>query len=100
MAEIAARVQQWKFDFLSDQARSEYSAVLAAADFLRKHRNTLPPGTLPRNPTQLAVLAIKIYEIFAEPEEGTGGGAEGRRPDREILQAILQAIEKSESCDP
>ncbi|HEY5250949.1 MAG TPA: hypothetical protein VIJ09_04785 [Acidimicrobiales bacterium] len=40
----------------------------AAAQFLRHHEDLLPAGTAPRDPTQLAVLAVETADRFL----GTG----------------------------
>lgn len=98
MVEIAERVRRWEFETLTEQTNSEHRAVLAAASFLREQAKRFPAGALPSHPFQLAVVAIKVYQIFAKSDRGTGEGARGRA-DTEIVEEILQAIEKFEARD-
>jgi uncharacterized protein len=89
---IAERARRWKFDFPGEVDRKEYSAVQAAASFLQEHREWFPPGMLPDNPPQLAVLAIKVYEIFFKLDEGSAGTGP-RPPDCDIARAVMEAME-------
>jgi Fe-S-cluster containining protein len=93
-AQIAARVRQWKFTYRDDAARAACSAVQAAAAFLLDHRDCFPHGVLPGNPVQLAVLAIQVYEVFAEREPGPPAPTPA-----EIARAVLAAMEALRSDD-
>jgi hypothetical protein len=95
---VAGRVRRWKFAVGGNQARKEYSAVRAAAEYLLEHRKSFPAGTLPAHPAQLAALAIKVYEVFCQSDEEPGpqAGVDGR-PSHEIVKAVLDALEKFES---
>jgi uncharacterized protein len=84
--EIASRVKAWVFDYASEESREEHRAVKAAAAFLRENRDLFPPGSIPNYPVPLAVLAVKIYKLFAEM---MGASA---MPDAAIAQAILRAL--------
>ncbi len=63
--DIAARVRQWRFQ-LAAADRPRQAAVRAAARFLHSHGNALSDGLAPRNPTQLAALAITVHEVFLQ----------------------------------
>lgn len=63
-AGIAVRAERWAFDHLDTRDRSQHDAVRAAAAYLRDHREDLPPGAIPINPTQLAVLAVRLRHLF------------------------------------
>ena len=93
-AQIAARVRLWKFTYRDDAARAVYSAVQAAAAFLLDHRDCFPHETLPRTPVQLAMLAIQVHEVFADPEPGPPAPT-----PTEIARAVLTAMEELRSGD-
>src|SRR5262245_49610577 len=61
---ISQQAGRWKFDFPTTQDHEHFLAVQAAAKFLREHTKDFPPGFIPNNPTQQAVVAIKVYEVF------------------------------------
>jgi uncharacterized protein len=93
-AQIAARVQQWKFTYRDDAARTAYSAVQSAAAFLQDHRDCFPHDALPGNPVQLAVLAIQVYDVFAELAERQAAAPGGPAPTTtEIARSVLAAME-------
>lgn len=90
---IAERVRTWKFDYPGEVDRKEHAAVQAAARFLQDHREGFPPELRPSTPAQLAVLAIKVYEIFFQLDEGAEGT--GQRPlDADIARAVMAAMEQ------
>lgn len=63
-AAIAARAARWRFTHASERDRRRHEAIEAAARFLRAHAGELPPEAAPVTPTQLAVLAVEISELF------------------------------------
>jgi uncharacterized protein len=63
---IASRAERWMFSFPAEQDRAEYAAVRAAAAFLQDNADAFPAGFLPRNPAQLAVLAIRVHNVFLD----------------------------------
>lgn len=69
---IARQAQRWRFSFPSEADRNQHAAVQAAAAFIRRHPDRLLAGTVPTNTTQLAVLAIRIHEVFLRRDEETG----------------------------
>lgn len=72
--EIAARARQWRFRIAAAD-RPRHAAVRAAADFLRRHGETLADGVAPRNPTQLAALAIAVHPVFLDAPAGASVAA-------------------------
>ena len=71
-------------------------ALQAAAKFLREPAESFPSGFLPRNPTQQAVVAIKVYEVFrVEKDEVCDGELTARK--HAIIEAIIAAYKKSEA---
>jgi Fe-S-cluster containining protein len=63
-AVINERVERWLFSYPTKLDCNEHQAVKAAAKFIREHACHFPGGRVPDNPSQLAVLAIKSYEVF------------------------------------
>ena len=78
---INERVQAWTFTYESENEKRAHAAVRAAAAFIRDERTSFPGGAAPTSPDQIAVLALKVYEVFLEP----------RAPTREAAAAIVEA---------
>ena len=78
---INDRITRWRFDYPEERDREEHRAVTAAANFLRQHPVRFPGGRVPSRPSEIAVLAVKSYEVFLNPA----------RPDAEIAAAIVDA---------
>ncbi len=78
---INERVARWRFSFPSEQDRAEQRAVNAAANFLRQHPVRFPGGHIPSRASEIAVLAVKTYQVFLDPPA----------TDAEISAALVQA---------
>ena len=78
---INDRIASWRFDYPTDLDRDEHRAVTAAANFLRQHPVRFPGGRVPSRPSEIAVLAVKSYEVFMNPPPS----------DAEIGAAIVDA---------
>jgi len=90
---ITRRIQRWKFSYPTERDRKQHSAVQAAATFLRERAECFPAGAVPSNSTQLAVLAIKVYDVFLKYNDGSV--KTGRvSPDLEVAKAVMEANEK------
>jgi len=81
--EINERVASWRFDYPSERDRQEHRAVTAAANFLRQHVVRFPGGHVPSRPSDIAVLAVKSYQVFLDPPPS----------DAEISAAIIKATQ-------
>jgi Fe-S-cluster containining protein len=79
---INRRVAQWEFGFPTGADRDEQRAVAAAATFLRQHPVRFPGGHVPARPSEVAVLAIKAYEVFLDPPQD----------DVDIRTALVDAV--------
>jgi len=66
---INERVTQWRFDYPSSRDRLEHDAVKRAAAFIALHAELFPGGRIPSTPSQLALMALMVHEIFLEPQE-------------------------------
>lgn len=78
---INARVARWRFEYRDDAARAQQHALAAAAAYLRQHPVRFPGGFVPSRATDIAVIAVKCYEVFLAPP----------RNDAEICSAIVAA---------
>lgn len=83
---VAERVAEWEFDATSAAAGRVAVSLRSAASFLAEHGDDLPDGAVPANPTQRAVLAVDVHELFlASPEptvEAVAVAIAGRRQRR------------------
>ncbi len=81
---INQQVQRWKFNLNEAGEINEQKAVKQAASFLTQKRKLLPPEEIPGNPTQLAIMAIKVYKLFNETKTETVN-------DTELVEAVIEA---------
>ncbi|MET3133746.1 Fe-S-cluster containining protein [Oxalobacteraceae bacterium GrIS 1.11] len=88
---IAARVRSWQFSYPQETDRKQYAAVRAAATFLREHKDCFPAKTLPGNPAELAILAIKVYQAFC------GADQAATRADADIARAVMETFAQFEA---
>jgi len=95
MTLIAERTRFWKFGFNSDRDREAHKAVQTAVAFLRKNAESFPGGEVPCNATQLAILAIKVYDVFLEHQTDSGTHDREHLPAK-IVNAVIKANKKFE----
>jgi hypothetical protein len=88
--EINERISRWQFDYPQQQDRDEHLAVTAAANFIRQHPIRFRSGRIPSRPSEIAVLAVKCYEVFLNSD----------RPDAEIAEAIVEACRNFDPSSP
>lgn len=89
-ARIAERARRWEFDYPSRLDRDEHEAVRAAARFISEHAEHFPGGAVPTEPSQLAILAIKVYGALLE-SGGRSLEPGGALSDAEVARAIVRA---------
>jgi Fe-S-cluster containining protein len=90
-AAIAERAQRWEFRFPAEQDHAEFAAVRAAAHFLQSNPREFPEGFLPTNSAQLAVFAIRVYDVFLEADDGVDIGRVGKPAAR--AAAVVDAAQ-------
>lgn len=93
---ITQRIQCWKFSYPTSRDLNQHSAIQAAAKFLQKCAECFPAGAVSGNSTQLAILAIKVYDVFLK-YISESGKTKRMHPDLEIAKAIMAANEKFEA---
>jgi Fe-S-cluster containining protein len=81
---INARVRAWRFTYPAESDRRAHEAVRAAASFIEHKRSRFSGARVPRTPTGIAVMAVKVYEVFLE-------SATSARPEEEVAGAVLHA---------
>jgi hypothetical protein len=77
---IAAQVARWRFRCSTAGEEQALAAMHAAAGFLRANPGLLRDAGIPHNPTQIAVAAVALGELFAHP----------RSPDPATVAAALR----------
>lgn len=82
---LGERARAWRFEHPAARDERDHAAVRAAAAFLAAHAASFPEHWLPRNPVQLAVLAIDVSVLF------TDAGTE--RPAVELARAVVEYME-------
>lgn len=96
---INERIRRWKFSYPSKLDRAEHLAVRAAAKFIQEHASAFPGGRVPADPSQLAVLAIKVYDVFlARENEAAVQGIS--RSHAEVAEAIVTASKRFDESNP
>ncbi len=84
---ISEQVQLWKFNVSDSREKEQLKTVKKSASFLQKNGSLFPPDELPGNPTQLAIMAIKVYDLFLED-------ADEHLDKMKMVEAIVEAREK------
>jgi uncharacterized protein len=93
---ITRRVRRWKFSYPTQRDRDQHAAVKAAVRFLRAHAKFYPAGVVPSISTQVAILAIKVYDVFLKGNHRPGQAGRST-PDIEVAKAIMRAKQKFEA---
>jgi Fe-S-cluster containining protein len=88
---INRQIRRWKFSYPTPVDRTEHVAVQTAAKFLSEHADQFPKGAVPTGATQLAILAIRVFEVFLDP-------ATAARTDFEIVETIVAKMDEFESA--
>jgi hypothetical protein len=90
---ITQQAGRWQFAFPTTQDRKHFAALQAAAKFLQEHAESFPAGFVPGNPTQQAVVAIKVYKVFLNLTK-TSEKSKDAALTRDMIEAILAAYER------
>jgi Fe-S-cluster containining protein len=81
---INKRVREWLFTYPAESDEFAHNAVRSAASFIQKQSASFPGGRVPMAPSDIAVLAIKVYAVFLD------AGIQARSKV-EIANAIIDA---------
>lgn len=69
---IRERVREWRFDFAAPDEQEQSAAVRRAAAFIRQHAGQFPAAVRAHSAAAAAVLAVKVYPLFAAADEEQG----------------------------
>ena len=83
--EITRRARRWRFSCPAPADEQQLAAVRAAARFVRDHAAAFPGGAVPDDPAQLAVLAVRVADVFLP------GGAAMVGGDEVVAAAVVRA---------
>ncbi|MFC1569310.1 YkgJ family cysteine cluster protein [bacterium] len=94
-ASIVQQAKQWEFSYPNENDQKEFEAVQAATKFLMNHCDCFPDNFIPKNTTQQAVLAIKVYKVFLNlsNEHENADHADGYL---KIAKVVMKAFEEFE----
>ena len=68
---INQRINAWQFSYASEQEHIAHRAIQAAATYISTHAQHFPASLNATSPSAVAVLAIKVYELFIDDDPGT-----------------------------
>jgi Fe-S-cluster containining protein len=88
--EINQRVLRWQFAYPEASDRAEHDAVLAAARFIRDNAQRFPNHRVAKYPSQLAVFAIKSYQLFLQRHVSQLGPDAQEELARDVMIAVKQ----------
>ena len=63
---INTRAQRWQFATEQPHSEERRRAVAAASAFIRTNLEAFSPGVVPGNPTQRALLVLRVGDLFLE----------------------------------
>ena len=84
-APLLEHSRRWRFEYKTEEDRQRHQAVQAAARFIRDHAAAFPGGRIPAQPAQLAILAIKVHQVFLPYVDGQRLPAEA-----EVVRAVVE----------
>jgi Fe-S-cluster containining protein len=90
---VNERIRRWRFSYPGQQDLDQHVAVQKAARFIKEHAECFPEGKVPHDSSQLAILAIKVYNVFLNDGQPPGPACS----DREMAQAVVGANEAFEA---
>jgi Fe-S-cluster containining protein len=88
--EISRRVRRWRFTYPSPADGRRHDAVRSAATFLGTHPELLPTGISAADPTQIALLALDVHDLFLPP----AGSPEPDGPIRPDLTEVAERLQQ------
>jgi hypothetical protein len=83
---IARRARRWRFSCPAPHDAARLAAVAAAARWIPAHAAAFPGAAVPDDPADLAVLAVRVADLFL-PGGPAGSGAD----DATVAAAVVRA---------
>ena len=94
---ITRRARRWRFAHPTGDDRDEHAAVRAAARFVRDRAECFPGGERPGHRVRVALLALRVYEVFLERSDEPGATRRASS-DRDVAKAVMEADERFEAA--
>ena len=92
-AVINRRVRDWRFDYPDEEDRRAHAAVRAAARFIRRVGDGSAGIRVPTSPMGVAVLAVKVSDVFLDP-------AHAALDDARLGHAVVEAAREFDRSAP
>jgi len=94
---LTLQARRWAFSHPTQADRDQHAAVRAAARFVRERAACFPGGAAPHDPAQVAILAIKVSDVFLAlgEEPGVSGHA---ATELDIAEAVVETNERFEAA--
>ena len=89
---IERQSRRWRFRHGSAASETRHAAATAAAAYLDEHRGELPEHAVPRNTTQLAVLAIELSPLFAAIDTVSDPAIEPVSGESHLVEPALDVV--------
>ena len=87
--QITARARRWRFTCPAPEDSALQAAVADAARWIPAHAAAFPGGEVPRDPAQLAVLAVRVADVFLPA--GPAGAAIEAATEAAVAAAVVEA---------
>jgi hypothetical protein len=89
---IVERVREWRFADLTSEEAGQREALFQAARFIRENAALFPPAAKARSAAAVAVLAVKVWPMFAHEK--------GDRPeDPSPAEQVRRVLEAARAFD-
>jgi uncharacterized protein len=92
---ITRRARRWLFSCPAPGDAAQLAAVRAAARWIPAHAAAFPGGAVPDDPADLAVLAVRVADVFLP-----GGPASDGADDASIAAAVVRAADEGGAGGP
>ena len=92
---ITSRARRWRFSCPAPDDAVQLAAVRDAARWIPAHAASFPGGSVPDDPVGLAVLAVRVADVFL-PD----GPASTSADDAMIAAAVVRAAEEGGESGP
>ncbi len=90
---IAKQTRKWQFEIRTPDDKSHLLALHSTARFLNRNMNLFPHGFVPNNPTQQAMVAIKVYSVFVSELKSRKSG-KSPTPKKKLAESMVVALSR------
>ena len=100
---INERARRWQFATLHTESERQQRAVEAAGAFMRANQDAFTPGLVPSNPTQRALLVLRVAELFlddARPGEWAEMDANWVAGRVAAIAAVIERTQQGSTLTP